>query len=280
MISVLTVNYRSAADLAGLAESLARHPPDGPPPAPTGGPFELVVVNHAPAERIVLPPAAEVFTHILDRPNTGFAAGINAAFGASTGRTLLVANPDLRVTAGALAAAVRFLDEQPDVAALLPLLRAPDGAVQPSVRRFYTWPVALYARTPLRWLGLRPPFFRRYLYDDLDRSRPVDVDWGLGGAMFLRRADFPDGMIFDPRFFLYFEDVDLCLRLWRRGRRVVHHPGIVCLHAHRRRSAMPFGRHGWHHFVSFCRFVRKHRGLPPRPTVPRRPNAPPRHSRS
>jgi hypothetical protein len=45
----------------------------------------------------------------------------------------------------------------------------------------------------------------------------------------------------------------------------MRHVCVQCIHAHRRRSAQPFGRHGWHHLVSFVRFIRKHGGLPPRP---------------
>jgi N-acetylglucosaminyl-diphospho-decaprenol L-rhamnosyltransferase len=257
MISVLCVNYRSADDVAGLADSLAAESADGS--------LELIVVNHSPDEPVHLPPAAAAIGRVVDRPNAGFAAGVNAAFVLSRGDLLFVANPDVRVEPNALRTARDFFDQNPDAAVLLPLLRYPDGRVQPSVRRFYTWPAALYARTPLRRLGLRPRFFRRYLYEDLDRSRPADVDWGLGGAMFIRRSDCEDGRVFDPRFFLYFEDVDLCMRLWRRGRRVVFCPQVQCIHAHRRGSAQPFGRHGWHHLVSFVRFIRKHGGLPPRP---------------
>lgn len=257
MISVLTVNYRSAEDTAGLARSLVDCPPEEP--------FELVIANHSPGESIPVPDAIRSHARVLEAPNDGYATGVNAAFRASRGDLLFLANPDLRVTAGAFAAARCFLDAHPDVGVLLPLLWYPDGAVQDSVRRFYTWPVALYARSPLRALGLRPNFWRRYLYADLSRTEPVDVDWGLGGAMFLRRADCIDGTVFDPRFFLYFEDVDLCYRLWQRGRRVVYYPSVRCVHAHRRGSALPVGRHAWHHLRSFVRFVRKYRGLPQRP---------------
>lgn len=259
MISVLTVNYFSSEQLAGLAESLRRHAGRQE--------IELIVANNSPRDLVQLPAGPGLSTKVLESTNVGYAAGINLAFRASRGDCLMIANPDVRVTAGAIDAAAAYLAVHPDAGVVLPLLRYPAGDVQSSVRRFYTWPVVLYARSPLRWLRSRPAFFRRYLYQDLDRTRPTPVDWGLGGAMFLRRADCgPDG-VFDERFFMYFEDVDLCCRMWQRGRAVMYCPQIECIHDHRRSSRNPFSVHGWRHFQSLARFIRKYGGLPQRPAL-------------
>ncbi len=257
MINVLSVNYHGASDLAELAESL--------PPQSSGHDIELIVTKNSPSEAIDVSSSPDLSVTVLPSENVGFAAGINLALARCSGDILFIANPDVRVLPGALDAAVRVLDEHRDIGLVLPLLRYPDGTLQQSVRRFYTWPVVLYARSPLRALRWRPGFFRRYLCESLDRSGPVDVDWGLGGAMFLRRADLGDGPLFDERFFLYFEDVDFCLRTWRRELRVVHCPEIECVHAHRRMSSAPLSRAGWHHLRSLVRFIIKHRGLPGRP---------------
>ncbi|GMU33291.1 MAG: hypothetical protein AMXMBFR20_11630 [Planctomycetia bacterium] len=260
MISVLTVNYHSAEDLAQLVESLRAHR--------SAEPIELIVTNNSPSQHLSFP-GNDLAVTVLDADNPGFAAGINRAFRASKGEFIMLANPDLQVTAHALDSAVALLKSHPDVGIVLPRLFYADGRVQPSVRRFYTWLVVLYARSPFRALGWRPEFFRRYLCEELTslpaNSEPVDVDWGLGGAMFLRRADCESGGIFDERFFLYFEDVDLCLRTWQSGRRVVLAPGIECIHAHRRSSGNPLSAAGWHHFRSMMRFVAKHGGWPQRP---------------
>lgn len=258
MLSVLTVNYQSAADVLGLAESLAAHRGDEA--------IELIVANHSPAEPVVVPPFAAAWMQVFAHPNRGFAAGINAALARAIGDLVVVMNPDVRATAGALTAARRALEAQPDVGLLLPRLRYPDGRVQLSARRFYTWPVALWARSPLRMLGVEPAFFRAYRYEDCDLSRPTDVDWGMGAAMILRRCDIGD-TLFDERFFLYFEDVDLCYRTWLAGRRVRYQPDIEFVHAHRRASTRILSRHARHHLRSVVRFVYKYRGFPQRPAV-------------
>lgn len=259
MISVLTVNYRAADDLQLLAESIRSNR--------GAEAVELVICNNSPEESIQIESTDELPIRVLDEVNVGFGAGINCAFAAARGHTIFIANPDVRVTPGALAAGRDYLNANPTAGIVVPLLRYPDGEVQPSVRRFYTWPVVFYARSPVRGLAVTPQFFRDYLCEDLDRTAATDVDWGLGAAMFLRREDIgPEGP-FDDRFFLYFEDVDLCFRTWSNGKRVVYCPDIECIHAHRRASRRAMSAAGWHHFQSLFRFVAKHRGLPKRPRI-------------
>jgi N-acetylglucosaminyl-diphospho-decaprenol L-rhamnosyltransferase len=259
VISILAVNYRSSADLAGLAESLRRFP--------ARAPMELVIANNSPSDPIRLASDKLLTIDVTDSVNRGFAAGINLALRRSHGEHLMIANPDVRVTAGALDKAIAYIETDPTAGVVLPLLRDGEGAVQRSARQFYTWPVALYARSPLRWLGLRPSFFRRYLGEELSMEGPVAVDWGLGGAMFLRREDCKGRRVFDDRYFLYFEDVDLCYRTWLRGQRVMYCPQIECIHVHRRSSRNPFTHSGWHHLQSFLAFRKKYRGLPRRPAA-------------
>ncbi len=259
MISVLTVNYHTSGELCALAESLREHA--------GGQEVELIIANNSADDAIDISTDGPLTVSVVPSANIGFAAGINLAFRRARGDLLFVANPDIRIVEGTLDTAAAFLRDHADVGIALPLLRYPEGDVQASVRRFYNWPVVLYARSPLRALKIRPAFFRDYLCEGLDRSRPSDVDWGLGGAMFLRRGDVDEAGIFDERFFLYFEDVDLCYRMWAHGRRVVYCPQIACIHAHRRHSRNPFSRAGWHHLRSLLRFVWKYHGLPTRPSA-------------
>lgn len=258
MISILSVNYYSAGEVGGLADSLRKFP--------SRAPMELAVTNNSLNDPIRLTGDPRLSIEVADSVNRGFAAGINFAFRRSHGEFLMIANPDVRVTAGALDAAIDVLKADRATGVVLPLLRDADGAVQRSVRQFYTWPVALFARSPLRWQGFRPAFFRRYLCEDVPLEVSTAVDWGLGGAMFLRREDCESDQVFDERFFLYFEDVDLCYRTWLRGQRVMYCPRIECIHAHRRSSRNPLSLAGWHHLRSFLAFRKKYGGLPQRTT--------------
>lgn len=74
------------------------------------------------------------------------------------------------------------------------------------------------------------------------------------------------GRLMDERFFLYMEDVDLCLRAWRGGCEVRYVPQAVFAHGHRRESgSKPISLANLRHFTSLLRFLLKYRGLPQRP---------------
>jgi len=64
-----------------------------------------------------------------------------------------------------------------------------------------------------------------HLMTDWDHAEVREVDWGLGAAMLIRRSAIGQGAPFDERFFIYFEDVDLCLRLKQSGWKVVYFSG-------------------------------------------------------
>ena len=87
------------------------------------------------------------------------------------------------------------------------------------------------------------------------------------GTMTMYRERYPDNANvfrvvpngFDERYFLYFEDVDLCLRLQREGWKVVYHPGATMTHEHRRESGRRgLNRRKYQHLRSWAKFQWKH----------------------
>lgn len=230
--------------------------------------LEWIVVNHMATDPLSGPSNLPFELHLLEQPNRGFASGMNLAARHARAPILLCLNPDVLISGPAIEQAVDYLHNHPDVAILGPRVLYPDGSRQQTARRFYTWPAVLWARLPLRDRLPTPRFWRRYLMLDAALDKPSPVDWLMGCVLFLRPGllePLPAGAIFDDRFFLYFEDVDLCLRAWQHGGKVVYHPGPVCIHEHQRASHRLLSPAARHHAVSLLRFVRKHRGLGRRP---------------
>jgi len=97
---------------------------------------------------------------------------------------------------------------------------------------------------------------RAHLMLDYDHREPRPVDWVLGGAMLVRRRAAEDVGGADERFFLYFEDVDWCFRMGKRGWRVWYVPEAAMEHHHRRESARDF-RGLRRHLMSSLRFYEK-----------------------
>lgn len=255
-ISLIVVNYRSRPDVDGLLASIAAAPP--------GCAYEVIVVNAAPDD--IWRPGAEhgalaVRTVEADR-NRGFGGNCNAGAARAEGEFLMALNADIRFRDDCLPRIVERLRAHADVGVVIPRLVGAAGELQYSSRTFYTPFTIVCRRTPLG--RFFPGVNRRHLMTDRDHDQPFDIDWGSGAAMAMRRDVLEDGRIFDERFFLYLEDVDLCARSWARGLRVEYFPPATLVHAHARASAAtPFGWHARQHVRSLWRFWRKHGTLAP-----------------
>jgi N-acetylglucosaminyl-diphospho-decaprenol L-rhamnosyltransferase len=197
--------------------------------------------------------------------NEGFARAANRGIQLAKGRYFVILNPDIILSSGSFLKIVDYLDCHPDVGLLLPKLVNPDGSLQLSCRTHYDISVLLLRRTPLGRVFPNAGVVRRHLMQDWGHGEICEVDWGLGACMVLRREALNEEKAFDERFFLYFEDVDLCLRMKKAGRKVVYFPGAVMMHRHARQSAHRlFSRAKWEHLRSLIKFYLKHRSFRPR----------------
>ncbi|MFH1037619.1 MAG: glycosyltransferase family 2 protein [PVC group bacterium] len=195
--------------------------------------YEIVVVDNASRDGSGDRVAAEFPEAALvrNRVNLGFAAACNQAIRRSRGRYLLLLNPDTLIRKGALEEMVRFLDERPAAGGGGPRLIYPDGRHQPSVRGFPTFRSSLQQFTILGDIGLFRRARREYLEPNFPSDRASTVEQPMGAALFLRREALEEVGLLDEEFFLYFEEVDLCRRLDRSGRRLWYNPRAVVVHA-------------------------------------------------
>jgi GT2 family glycosyltransferase len=252
-VSVAIVSHNSAALLPACLASLASNSSTREvlvvDAGSTDGTAELVRRDF-PAVRL-----------LATDQNLGFTRGNNRALRIAQGRHLLLLNPDTVAEPGAIDALAAFLDGHPDVGAVGPQLRFPDGSVQPSRHRFPGPATAFFDGTVLgRWLGggLRD---RYYLRDRRDDERQ-DVDWLRGACLMLRREAAAAAGLFDEGFFMYSEEVDLCRRVRAAGWRIVYLPSAVVVHHEGKSSERsPAGRDINFH-DSRVRYYRKHFGRP------------------
>ena len=218
---------------------------------------ELVVVANLPGEPVgPLPPGAKLIANV--RP-LGLAANANRGIAETGAPFVVMANPDTRAEAGAVAALRAFMEERPRCGIAGPQMRYPDGTWQPSRRRFPTVIGTLVRRTPLRLLF--PPRRRQRSYYLLDEqpTEPVESDWMLGAFLMLRRDMLDELGGFDEGFRLYGEDIDLCYRAAKAGWERWYVPAAVVRHRHAAVSDRRFlTRHTLWHWRSILRFVRKH----------------------
>lgn len=217
---------------------------------------EVVVVANVPGSVRGSTAGARV---IENRHPQTLAANVNAGIAATSGAYVLFSNPDAVAEAGAVEALVSFMDAHPRCGIAGPQMLWPDGAWQPSRRRFPTVSGTLVRRTPLRRL-IRPDRRQRrhYLLDERPRG-PVQADWMLGAFLLQRRAMLDEIGGWDAGYRHYVEDIDLCYRAARAGWERWYVPEAVVRHAYAAVIDRRFlSRHTLWHFRGMARFARKH----------------------
>lgn len=227
---VIIVNYRSYPELTRCLESLEGE---------RGRLDRVLVVDHE-CDR-------DTAAHVVNRfpwiqlvarnTNEGFATGVNVGARLGTAATLLILNPDCVVVPGACERLIEFLASRPDTAAAGPRILNNDGTLQGSARRFPNLTTAIAGRSS--WLTRVFPGNQLSKWNLPAFSAgedPIDVDWVSGACMLVRRDAFERSGGMDERFFLYWEDADLCQRLHQAGWRIAYYPGATVVHAGGRSS--------------------------------------------
>lgn len=191
--------------------------------ASTDGSAEMVRERH-PEVRLV-----------ANEQNRYYAAANNQALQLSRAAEKLLLNPDIVVPPGSLVTLLNFLKQHPRAGAVAPRLREPDGTVQRSCRIFPGPAIVLWEALGLSRLRPRHRVFGAYRMGwwDYDSERPVEQP--MASALLLRGAALDQVGYFDEQFPMFFNDVDLCRRLWDAGWEIwftptaemVHHGGAA-----------------------------------------------------
>lgn len=201
-ISCIYVNYRSAEFLLDSLQSLFLHE--------TTVPFEVIVVNNDEQEKNTLEALQQKYPlHIIEAfHNPGFAASANKGAEEARGNILFFVNPDTKWQESFFQEAVQVLNNTPHLGALGIQLISPTGIFegQNTGKHF-------------SFLGI----FQK-------NERSQEVDWLSGGALFVHKNIFQKLGGFDKQFFMYFEDMDFCLRLQKEGYQLKLHTEKKIMH--------------------------------------------------
>ena len=224
-LAVVIVNYNAGAELRLALQSVAEEM--------TGRAWEAVVVDNASKDGSA-DIAAEFAPHariVRNTTNVGFGRGINQGMSASSAPLVLIMNPDCRLERGAVATMRAELESHGPCAIVGPRVLDPDGSVQGSARGDPDMLTGLFGRTgPLRGLLPSSAAARRNVVTGASSRDSTVVDWVSGACMLVRRAAFDEVGGFDPRYFLYWEDADLCRRLRAQGHQVRYAPAAAAVH--------------------------------------------------
>ena len=221
-VDVLLVSFNSAHLLRRLRDTLE---------ASAAGriALRLLAVDNASTDR-----SAEILRRyfscdvfIQNRVNVGFGRANNQLLEHVRSDYVLLLNTDAFVSPETIAVTVDYMDAHPRCGILGVRLTNRDGSLQPSRRKFPTPFTTFVRRSGLeRWLPV--PAARHDLEED--HGTVADCDWVPGCYYLVRRAVLDEIGLFDPRFFLYFEEVDHCRRAHSAGWTVTYLPSTSVVH--------------------------------------------------
>ncbi len=194
--------------------------------------IEQIIVDNASSDGTV-EAIREKFPDVVVIANTenkGFSAANNQGVAVSKGEYLLFLNPDMRLESGSLDMMTDWMNRNSNVGIASPKLVNEEGIINEdaSPRRFpRVWEqIALILKLP----HLLPHVLDRYHLKGFNFDMEQDVDSVRGSCMFMRREVVEKlGWAWDPRFFIWYEDVDICREAKRLGYRVVHTPIITAV---------------------------------------------------
>lgn len=183
-------------------------------------PYEVIVIDNASqdgSEDMVRENFPTV-NYIQNTENRGFATACNQGITIAQGEQILFLNPDTRLQEGSLSQLTSFLDTHPQAGLVAPQLIHDDGSIQPSVRTFPTIGTALRS------------FFHLPQKKDKSFSELTEVQQPMGACLLVRRRVLGRIGFFDETFFLWFEEVDLCKRIYDAGYTIYYLPSAWVTH--------------------------------------------------
>jgi N-acetylglucosaminyl-diphospho-decaprenol L-rhamnosyltransferase len=217
ILSVIIVAYQSRRELPACLDSL--------PAAIFGRPVEVCVVNNSPGDGLAEWIAREHPAMCCFEPgaNLGFGRANNLGFRASAGECVLFLNPDTVCNREALEHCVQRAQNEPDIGLISPKLELADGTMDLACRRSIPTLWDGFCRASglaAAFSGAR--FFSGYNLTHLDpagtyRVGAINGAFMLGRRAVLEKVAGPDGAVFDEDFFMYGDDLDLCVRIARAG---------------------------------------------------------------
>jgi GT2 family glycosyltransferase len=231
-VSIVILNYKSK----GLALNCIRSIKE----ADLGDlKHEIIVVDNNSEDSIgkILNWQYPEIKFIQNEKNLGMGGGNNAGIRQAQGEYIVIVNPDILVFKDTFRKMYEYMEINKDIGVAGPKQYNPDKTVQNSCYRWYNLFTPLYRRTPLGRFKFAQKDLGRFLMKDFDHKTIKEVDWLLGSFLFCRTKALKEVGLFDERFFLYFEDTDLCRRFWKKKWKVVYFPDSEVIHNHSRVSA-------------------------------------------
>ena len=232
-LSIIILSYKSQAHLEVLLPSIWASVGvfEG---APTGAPYrgtlcEVIVVDNDSKDGTLewlqeyQKNHADKNLRVIPNVNNGFAKGNNLGIKQSSGKYILLLNPDTKIAPDTLQVMLEFMDSRPDVGISGCKLIKADGKLDLACRRRFPNPWNSFSRLFLK-------NNRNYNYSNIDENTEMEVDSVVGAFLMIRREVMDKIGLLDEGYFMYGEDLDWCWQCKAAGYKVWYYPKTTVTH--------------------------------------------------
>lgn len=193
--------------------------------------YEIIIVNNNSPKKLPTIKFKKIPHHIItNNRNLGFGKAVNQAEKISKGKYIFILNPDTKMLESSIDLMIERISSDTKIGAIGPQLINGQGKVLHSIASNPKIPDILFALSFINKAWPKNPYSKKYWAIDVDRSKEMETETIGGAAMMISKRIFEKVGGFDERFFLYFEEIDLCLRIKKLGYKIVYFPKAKIIH--------------------------------------------------
>lgn len=233
-VSVIIINFNSLEYLKKQLEAFSK--------LQESINYEIIVIENGSEDKDYIKQIVNQYnnknlTLIISKNNLGYGGGINLGAKYSNGKYIIPLNADVIPNDNSLSTLFNFMEKNNDVGIAAPKLFYSDGTVQNSCYRFYNILTPIFRRTSFSKTNIGEKENNYVLMNDFNHNENIETDWVLGAA-FMINKDFLDKLGgIDERYFLYYEDMDICKSVKLNNKKVVYLKEATMTHHHQRATA-------------------------------------------
>lgn len=194
---------------------------------------ELIIIDNNSSDDTTI--ICESFKHeksklIKNKSNIGFTKAVNQGIVISKGKNILLLNPDTKISENCIAELKTFLNQNDNYGAVAPLLLNEDGSVQRSIRNFPDYKTMLFEFTFLSYLFPNSKTFGRWKMKYFKYDTSCDVRQPMAAVLMIKKSIFDMLGNLDERYFMFFNDVDLCKQIYANGYKIRFLKNVSAVH--------------------------------------------------
>lgn len=223
MVSIIFVYYNTPRELIESLNSIKE--------AVRGYVCEVIIINNNSSVRVPAKAIKTLVTRFIsNKTNVGYGRALNQGAKMARGKYLLLSNPDIIFQKGAISLMIKKLEENPAIGIIGPQFLDSKRRIRKVGADMPFLPQAIFPLSSLNNIFPRNIYSRRYYLNDFDGRKEMEVPVLCGACMMISKFFFNKVKGFDERFFMYFEEADICYRVTKAGFKILYYPYSKVIH--------------------------------------------------